>query len=130
MRYDWISRRILLDAVKRCKCAHCELGFAEGNFFPVVLKNRTVVHVKCLRDYEAGQREARVFSSMFDALEWLVNIGHDTGRGGDRPEPGEFEDAMKYAEGALAAARETREGWKGLSSFPQLLEHLEQTQQK
>lgn len=49
-----------------------------------------------------------VILMLHGALQWLVNVGHDTGRGGGRPEPDEFRAAMSYAEKALDRAEKLR----------------------
>ena len=41
---------------------------------------------------------------MYEALNWLIHLSHDTGKKGGRPEPGEWEEAIKHGEQALKKA--------------------------
>ena len=56
----------------------------------------------------ANAQLASAGPELFEALEWLVHIAHDVGKGGGRPEAGEFEAAVKEGEEALEKARRIR----------------------
>ena len=43
---------------------------------------------------------------MYEALNWLIHLSHDTGKKGGRPEPGEWEEAIKQGEQALQKVRD------------------------
>jgi hypothetical protein len=55
------------------------------------------------RQRQAGEiaRLNQRIAELEAALRWLVNLAHDTGKGGGRPEPGEWEAAFKSGETAL-----------------------------
>lgn len=46
--------------------------------------------------------EARV-AELTEALQWLVNLGHDIGKAGEQPEEGEVESALEQGVAVLAA---------------------------
>ncbi len=53
----------------------------------------------------ANAQMASAAPEMYEALNWLIHLSHDTGKKGGRPEPGEWEEAIKQGEQSLKKAR-------------------------
>ena len=58
-----------------------------------------------LEDPDGEWVKADIAEEMYEALNWLIHLSHDTGKKGGRPEPGEWEEAIKQGEQSLKKAR-------------------------